>query len=655
MVRSATEAPTDVIGTGLLSPPIVHPIAYRGDIDGLRALAVVSVILYHMFPSRLPAGGVGVDIFFVISGYLVGGMIIASALNNRFSYSDFYVRRVRRILPALLVVLICTAALAAVPLYPWELTSLAKSGISALFGLSNIFFFFSSDYFAAESGTLPLLHTWSLGVEEQFYILFPVFVFSITKIGRKWLSIALTISIIVSLYLSEAQVRSNPIAAFYLLPSRWWELSLGALAAQLPTRLLPPRRFRLSIAVCSSILMLGSLLVIRPERGFPGLVVLPACIGAALFLISGSQRATLVHRIAALPPARYIGLASYSLYLWHWPVIVLYKQHFLTERISVMPAMVLILCIFTVGFASWQVVERPFRSKMSPVHLLVRTGSLFFIATIGFVAILINNGFPGRFPKQALKLAHISGRSGTFPKPPNHCFLPTSDTLADFDAVCLDSIPGKPNWLLVGDSHAAMLWSGLFENIKQVHFQSAVVFGCEIRLNPQSNGQICNDLMNKALVEHIDRKPPSAVILTWRWLNIDEIGLANLYNRLKAKGARLIIIGPTPEYTMPVPRLMAESLRRQQPDLVSQNISSRIWDSDKKLSALGAKIGYSYLSPMNAMCSASRKCTVVDDSGNQLYFDQNHLNSVGSDYLVRKLIATQVGKDLLRHSAVKTD
>jgi peptidoglycan/LPS O-acetylase OafA/YrhL len=640
------EAPEQVIGTGLPTPSAVHPTKYRADIDGLRALAVGAVILYHMFPSRLPAGGVGVDIFFVISGYLVGGIIIASVAADRFSFRDFYLRRIRRILPAFLVMIIVTSAFAASPLYPWELTSFAQSGLAALFGGSNIFFFYSSDYFAAQSSTLPLLHTWSLGVEEQFYVVLPVLVLIFAT--RKTLLVSvLIITTFLSLTFSFFEVKSNPTSAFYLLPSRWWELAVGAIAAQVPRQWLSRQPVCLGVALFGVTLMSGSLILIRPEHGFPGPILLPACIGTAMFLASGSTRLTAIHRLMGVPPARYAGLASYSLYLWHWPIIVLYKQFFLTERISFSAAPPILILTSVFGFSSWYFIERPFRSKMSPLQLLTRTGALFGIAMIMLVTFIVNQGFPNRFPADALKLASITGRTGQFASSPYHCFLPVSDSLSRYDRRCLNDVSGKSNWLLVGDSHAAMLWNGLYDNLPNINLQAAGVFGCEINLSPQPDGRICNDLMHEVLVNHVDRHPPAAIILTWRWLNINAIAIRKLNDRLLKGGSKLIIIGPTPEYTMPVPRLMAEGLRRGKPNLVHENVSDAIWKTDLELKNLSIKIGFVYISALDAMCDHQKKCALTNKQGQLFFFDQNHLNKTGADFLVKQIISRNNIKKML--------
>ncbi|MDR6126058.1 acyltransferase family protein [Sphingomonas sp. SORGH_AS_0438] len=635
------EAPEQVVGTGLPSPSAVHPVKYRGDIDGLRAIAVGAVILYHMFPSRLPAGGIGVDIFFVISGYLVGGIVIASVAANRFSFRDFYLRRIRRILPAFLVMVMCTSVLAAVPLYPWELTSFAKSGLSAIFGISNIFFYYSADYFAAQSSTFPLLHTWSLGIEEQFYLFLPIIILALAGKMKKWIFRFLLLTIFISILFSAFELQSNPIGAFYLLPSRWWELAIGAVATQTPKRWLSQPSICLAVSMAGVALMVGSLILVQPEHGFPGPVLLPACIGTALFLVSGSVRLTMVHRLMAVTPARYAGLASYSLYLWHWPIIVLYKQFYLTERIGPSAALPILLLTTLLGFGSWYFIERPFRSKMSPTQLLIRTGGLFALSGSLLSVIIINHGFPDRFSAETLRLASITGRTGQFAAPPYHCFLPVSDSLAQYDHRCLGSVSGKSNWLLVGDSHAAMLWNGLADNLPKINIQSAVVFGCEINLTLKADGQLCNNLMHKAMVEHVNERPPAVLVLTSRWLIVDKTGISNLNSRLSKKGVRLLIIGPTPEYTIPVPRLMAESIRRNDPNLIDENISQRIWQTDSELKKLSTATGFSYISALKYMCNLQKKCTVADKNGNLLYFDQNHLNKTGANYLVRRIISQE--------------
>lgn len=619
----------------------VHVTPYRGDIDGLRAISVVAVIIYHLFPTRFPAGGLGVDIFFVISGYLIGGIVLASVAARRFTFGDFYLRRLRRIVPAFVVMIIVTTIVSAIPLYPEELTSLAKSALAALACIGNVFFYFTSDYFAADSATLPLLHTWSLGVEEQFYLVFPFLPLLIAH--SKWKRLLLPIMIataLISLAVSATAVKTNPAAAFYLLPSRWWELMVGVLASQVRGDWLKSRMLARMFGAAAGLGMIAaSLLLVRPEHGFPGLVVLPACLGAALVLVTGQGTSTMVHRALSIFPARYIGLASYSLYLWHWPVIVLYRQHRLIGKLSIYDAVIVLAVTAILGFASWKFVEGPFRGKMTPRRLGAWCGGLVAIASLLQIGILATNGLPQRFSPAVLSLARSGGQAGSMRKPKANCFLDNQSSVSDFDKTrCLSREPGKPDWLLVGDSHASMMWRGLTTVLPQVHFQTAVVFGCEMPLDPLPTGRVCDDLMHQVLVRDLDTARPDAVVVTWRWIRLDIPALKRLHDRLAGRGIPLIVMGPTPEYSMPVPRIMAESVRRNDPGLLARTIEPRLWNNDRELAAQAKTIGYTYLSPLQAMCP-QRRCIVEGANGDLLYFDAGHYNQLGAETAVRRLIA----------------
>ena len=634
------------LGSDRATTAPVHATPYRGDIDGLRAISVIAVIIYHLFPTRFPAGGLGVDIFFVISGYLIGGIVLASVAARRFTFGDFYLRRLRRIAPAFVVMIIATTLVSTIPLYPQELASFATSALAALACVGNIFFYFTSDYFAADSATLPLLHTWSLGVEEQFYLVFPFLPLLIAHSRwKRWLVPIMTVTALLSLAVSIAYVRTNAAAAFYLLPSRWWELMVGVLASQMRGGWLTSRPLtRLASAAAGLGLIAASLLLVRPEHGFPGLVVVPACLGAALVLMTGQGTSTMVHRALSVFPARYIGLASYSLYLWHWPVIVLYRQHRLIGKLLIRDAVIVLIVTAILGFASWKFIEGPFRGKMAPRRLGAWCGGLIAIAALLQVGILATGGLPERFSPTVLAIASAGGQSGSMPKPKANCFLTNQSSVGDFDKIpCLAREQGKPNWLLVGDSHASMMWRGLSVVLPQVHFQTAVVFGCEMPLDPQPTGRVCDDLMHQVLVRDLDIARPDAVLVIWRWIRLDIPALKRLHDRLASKGIALVVMGPTPEYSMPVPRIMAESVRRSDPGLLARTIEPRLWKNDRELAAQAKAIGFTYLSPLKAMCP-KRRCIVESADDGLLYFDAGHYNQVGSQTAVRRLIANDASQ-----------
>lgn len=617
-----------------------HAPQHRADIDGLRAVSVLAVILFHIAPNRFPAGGLGVDLFFVISGYLIGGIVLSSTARNTFSFAEFYLRRLRRIAPAFIVMVVVVSVVAMRPLYPWEAEDFARSAVAALGCVSNIYFFWTSSYFAPDSASLPLLHTWSLGIEEQFYLFFPLLPLLFHRIGgARWLTGALIASAIASLAISQHQVATAPAAAFYLLPSRWWELMIGVIATRVPDDRLRSAALRLGLGSCGLLLIIASFVFVVPARGFPGLAALPACLGVALLLTGGRAGGSPMHRLLGLWPMRTVGLASYSLYLWHWPVIVLYRLDRVIGKLSIDDAVLVLTATAILGLASWRFVELPFRQPaMRTGPLLAWSGGLVGAALAVQIAILSANGFPARFPPRALALARYADPTARFPMPPFKCALQNDEPFTAYDGRrCLATVPGKPNWLLVGDSHAAMLWSGLSKELPEVHFQMATSLGCEIPLDPRPTGRQCDDLMHLALVEHVASAPPNAVVLTWRWQQVDEAGLARLVGRLRARGITLILLGPTAGYTVPVARVLAESVRRGDARFTTAALEPRLAGDDARLASIAARLGVPYLSPLRAMCQAGSGCTVTGVAGRPLYIDGDHYTAEGSATVIRRL------------------
>jgi peptidoglycan/LPS O-acetylase OafA/YrhL len=329
-----------------------HFLKYRPDIDGLRAISVFSVILFHISPRHFPAGGIGVDIFFVISGFLIGKIIIEGIASDSFTYRDFYLRRIRRIIPAFLVCVIASTIAAIAILYPSEIQTFSLSALAALGCGSNIYFFYNSGYFESNSSWFPLLHTWTLGVEEQFYFVFPVIVIALSKYWkRRGVVIALSGLLLVSFAISQFQVTAAPSAAFYLLPSRGWELMIGVLANFVPK--ISRIGLRSALAILGLVLIGYALIYTRPENGFPGVYAIAPCLGALAILISGVDGGSPLHRLLGIWPMRLVGLASYSLYLWHWPIIVFYRYDRLMGNLRPLDALIVLIVIFIAGFLSW--------------------------------------------------------------------------------------------------------------------------------------------------------------------------------------------------------------------------------------------------------------------------------------------------------------
>ncbi len=355
-------------------------MGYLSYIDGLRAIAVLVIVLFHLDVTWLPGGFIGVDIFFVISGYLITSIIIEDIRNNKFSFLNFYARRIKRIFPALFTMLLFATIAAVLSLGLEAFTDFFRSLRGASVQLSNIYFNRNVDYFAPQETLSPLLHTWSLSVEEQFYALWPFLLLLLYKVRNEklWLP-ALAIIFITSLALSQQLVHTDPKSAFYMLHSRAWELALGGLVALIPAR--PQTSFRKNMAGALSLagfaLMLTPAFCYTPDN-FPGVKALIPCLGIAMILYAGRDMNGMCQRILSTRPLIMTGLISYSLYLWHWPLIAFYKLYTGNELTLWSQSTILVLS-FICASLSYIYLEQPARhAKVMPQKVIIAGCLLIF-------------------------------------------------------------------------------------------------------------------------------------------------------------------------------------------------------------------------------------------------------------------------------------
>ncbi|SMP00149.1 Peptidoglycan/LPS O-acetylase OafA/YrhL, contains acyltransferase and SGNH-hydrolase domains [Thalassovita litoralis] len=369
---------------------------YRPDIDGLRTLAIMPVILFHAGASWLPGGFVGVDIFFVISGYLISSLILREIQAGEFSFLRFYERRLRRIIPALLGVLFVTVAAFQFIALPDQAQSAAESGIAALLSLSNFWFWRESGYFAPAAELFPLLHTWSLAVEEQFYLIFPIVLIVFWKL-RLRIGMVLVLGALATFAIGLWLSFNKPSVAYYLLPARAWELLVGAVIASgvFPPVKTPALREALSATGLGMILL--SIFTIRSDMIFPGWVALLPCLGAAVVIHTGGQ-SWVANRILAARPMVFVGLLSYSLYLWHWPILALLRVRSGSIHLDPTPAIGAVILTFLFAWLSWRYVESPFRNRktMTSKRMAAYLGGAS-VAVLGLAGLsIMMSGFPQR-------------------------------------------------------------------------------------------------------------------------------------------------------------------------------------------------------------------------------------------------------------------
>jgi len=364
-------------------------ILYRREIDGLRALAVLPVILFHGGFEWFSGGYVGVDIFFVISGYLITSIILKEKDAGIFTIAGFYERRARRILPALFFVILACLPFAWFWLLPHEFKEFGKSIIAVILFGSNILFWRESDYFATDAELLPLLHTWSLAVEEQFYVVFPLVMILFWALGKRWLVGIISLVALLSLGLAEWGWRYFPEANFYLIPTRAWELMIGALVAFYLYRNKQPTGIISHLgSITGFALIVASIIFLDRSMPFPSLYALAPTVGAALIVIFATQN-TLVYKILSLRLFVAIGLISYSAYLWHQPLFVFARIRSIDEPTMWLIGLLSIVALM-LAYLSWRFVEQPFRNRQRYRRKQIFIGglvtSLLFIAVgIGLV------------------------------------------------------------------------------------------------------------------------------------------------------------------------------------------------------------------------------------------------------------------------------
>lgn len=368
---------------------------YRPEIDGLRAWAVLAVLLYHFDFSLFSGGFTGVDIFFVISGFLITQNIMADIGCGSFSFARFYARRVKRLFPALYVTLLLTLICGYLLFTPGHYKGLGTSLLCSVLSAANILFWKEAGYFDTAAEFKPLLHTWSLAVEEQFYLVWPALLLALSKLGRKWLLLFLLLSSAVSVYWAERWLKTDPSGAFFLTPFRLAEFACGAALVWLP-RFQPRNSLLLEPLLGLGFFCIGwGVFAFSKQTAFPGLHALIPCFGAALAICSGQAR--FLGRLLRNPLAVGIGLISYSLYLIHWPLLIFYKYWKYSELV-LKERLVLLLATFLAAWLSWRFVEQPFRKgRLVPqnVFFALCAGAAALLLTAGG-AVVQQNGFPGR-------------------------------------------------------------------------------------------------------------------------------------------------------------------------------------------------------------------------------------------------------------------
>ncbi|WP_394181620.1 acyltransferase family protein [Yoonia maritima] len=656
---------------------------YRRDIDGLRAVAVLPVVLFHAHVSGVSGGYVGVDVFFVISGFLITSIIQREISTRNFSILRFYERRARRILPALFAVIVGTLAASYFFFMPTEFEDAAKSAIATVMFVSNILFWSETGYFSPGIYSQPLLHTWSLAIEEQFYIFFPPLMMLLAwmRQGPRKVIAALTL---LSFALSALTTSMRPEMAYFLLPWRAWELGLGALIALSMDDIRLGRRMREGLSLFGLASILFAVAAFDETTNFPGYAALLPVAGAGLLLACGGHGDTISDRFLSMSPVVGIGLISYSLYLWHWPVIVFYQQ-ITFDRPGLVGCVIVVAVSIILAWISWKYVEAPFRK--SPAFGRVKNaaptfsqGRIFGLSLAGIFAIAAlswgivqGQGWPWRLPDEAVRLAAF-----TDDRHPQlrECTARFDGWRAPSDPCIFGASAGDPSIALWGDSHAAALLPEVEAAAHRASLRVAYLSrsGClPVENVERLDGRTgrCVEYGNGAMDYILDTPSLTTVIIVARYAMaadgyLLDYGLAERgfgptifedatsgrweegqrFEQLMAKidetvtritdaGINVAVVYPIPEIGHKVPETLAKLSLQGRPvaefGLPRADFEARNHAIIERLDEITAKTGAMQIRPYRYLCD-DLLCRTYEE-GEALYYDDDHLSSAGAALL----------------------
>jgi peptidoglycan/LPS O-acetylase OafA/YrhL len=619
---------------------------YRPDVDGLRAVAVCMVLLFHA-ELGFPGGYVGVDIFFVISGFLITGVILKEQQAGTFSLVKFWMRRVRRIVPAAAVMMAAVLLAGFFVMTPSDYAELGESALAHQLMASNVYFWRNSGYFAGPSDTKPLLHTWSLAIEEQFYLGYPFLLVFLRKYPRRAAGAILGFLALASLALSQyALISDRPSATFYLLPTRAWELLCGGLIcfAPHPTRI--PHAILALLSWSSVVAMLAAGLVFDSGTPFPGLNALLPCGAAAVFIFANSGRLTLPASLLAARPVVFVGLISYSLYLWHWPIVSMNRYWHGTNFAGAV-GVVAIGVSFAIACLSWRFIERPFlRAPLrddSPRRVLFGAAATSMICLLLSCTVLFSGG--ARFRASAEMLKYDRDVQGRVLEEFNGTLLAARQEKLPQIGVAHHE-PDSIDFVLWGDSHARMIGAVCDRLATESRLQGIVA--ARSATGPFLNaGDADHQEWNNAVFRLIKTRQVRNVILAGRWEAHfsgnhgaeKEQALYQTVASLRDLGVHVWILDQVPLQTNDPNVVMFRSawLGREFPRGVSLEEHDRLHAKTKTVFANLAAQGATLLTARTYCFDHFGRSRLGDNDG-CFYWDDDHLSPYGAEVLISPVL-----------------
>jgi peptidoglycan/LPS O-acetylase OafA/YrhL len=643
----------------------IQPASYRPEIDGLRALAVISVMMFH---AKIALGGgyVGVDIFFVISGYLITALIVRDLQKGTFSFSAFWERRIRRIVPAMSVVVIVVLVAGWFLLLPEGYVALGSSAMALAAVVANIYFWRNTSGYFVNGEEMPLLHTWSLAVEEQFYLIMPLFLAVAFRLsahrGRLLLPVVIA-SMFGSLAASVYAVALFPGAAFYFLPSRAWELLIGSIVALLPGSWIPASWLaRETITYVGLACFVVPCIFYSKATPFPGLAALVPSFGAAVIIWANTSRSsdvrlTSVGALLASRPLVFLGLISYSLYLWHWPLLA-FGNYWSLWSLSLSSRAGLLALTFLLAILSWRFVEIPFRRRtVFPIR-----SSLFSFAVLCFLVVLAFGGFvistrgyPSRLPAQALLYAQAERDQA------RHYNRKTSDIRRDA-LPRFGATDHTPSVLLWGDSQAYTLLPAFDTLGKNLKFSGvAITHGARA---PLMGGFLRDDFGRgedlpewaRAVVDYVAVHKIKDIFLACLWEgyveNYDRGNFTRAFietvRALNDAGAKVWVVLQLPSHDAPVAKSLVRSILFGSDNRSWQRTSDehlRRTEVMLEIERLSKGLDVRFLDPAPLFYDPLTKKYRVEKDGKALYYDQVHITTTTALKVIGPWLRDAVGSN----------